>query len=304
VLDVVSVGNFSIDSILLPNRSTPFVVLGGSTGYVSLAARRLGSNVSVISKVGRDFPEAYNWWLEQEGVDLSNVIKDEGAETTRFELEYDSDLSNRVLRLRSKAPAIMIEDLPASLRAKAIHIAPIADEITYEVAEEMRSRTDILSLELQGLIRDFSVRGEVSLKSLSDQRILDIIDVFKSSNKELKAATGISDADSAIKTVHDHGVKIVIVTLGAQGVAVSVEDTIHRVPAYKPVKVVDPTGAGDAFIGGFLAEYVYGEDCSWCSYVGSAIASIIVEGPGPTSLGDKDEIYSRANTYYGKEIKE
>jgi sugar/nucleoside kinase (ribokinase family) len=304
VLDVVSVGNFSIDSILLPNRSTPFVVLGGSTGYVSLAARRLGSNVSVISKVGRDFPEAYNWWLEQEGVDLSNVIKDEDAETTRFELEYDSDLSNRVLRLRSRAPTILVEDLPASLRAKAIHIAPIADEITYEVAEEMRSHTDILSLELQGLIRDFGVRGEVSLKSLADQRILDIIDVFKSSNRELKAATGISDVDSAIKTVHDHGVKIVIVTLGARGVAVSVEDTIHRVPAYKPVKVVDPTGAGDAFIGGFLAEYVYGEDCSWCSYVGSAIASIIVEGPGPTSLGDKNEIYSRANTYYGKEIKE
>ena len=235
MLDVISVGNFSIDSILLPNRSTPFVVLGGSTGYVSLAARRLGSNVSVISKVGRDFPEAYKWWLEQEGVDLSNVIKDEGAETTRFELKYNSDLSNRVLRLRSRAPAIMVEDLPVSLRARAIHIAPIVDEITYEVAEEMRSHTDILSLELQGLVRDFGVHGGVSLKSLADQRILDIIDVFKSSIKELKAATGISDVDSAIKTVHDHGVKIVIVTLGADGVAVSVEDTIHRVPAYKPV---------------------------------------------------------------------
>lgn len=303
MLDVVSVGNFSIDSIMLPNRSTPFVVLGGSASYVSLAARRLGSNVSVISKVGRDFPEAYEWWLHQEGVDLSNVIKDKSAETTRFELEYDCDFSSRTLRLRNRAPAIMLEDLPVSLKARAIHIAPIHSEVAYEVAEEMRSCTDILSLELQGLVRDFGDRGEVSLRSLADHRILDIIDVFKSSIEELQAATGISDVDSAISTIHDHGAKIVIVTLGADGVAVSVEDTIHRVPAYRSVKVVDPTGAGDAFIGGFLAEYVYGEDCSWCSYVGSAIASMIIEGPGPTSLGDKDEIYSRANTYYEKEIK-
>jgi sugar/nucleoside kinase (ribokinase family) len=84
---------------------------------------------------------------------------------------------------------------------------------------------------------------------------------------------------------------------------VSVEDTIHKVPAYKPEKIIDPTGAGDAFIGSFLAEYINGEDCSWCSYMGSAAASLVVEGVGPTFFGDKEEIYRRARLLYGKEIK-
>jgi sugar/nucleoside kinase (ribokinase family) len=107
-----------------------------------------------------------------------------------------------------------------------------------------------------------------------------------------------------VKAIHNHGVRIVIITLGSNGAAVSVEDTIHNVPAYKPERLVDPTGAGDAFVGGFLAEYVRGEDCSWCSCVGAAVASLVVEGIGPTFFGDKEEIIRRARVLYEKEIKE
>lgn len=303
MLDIISVGHFSIDSILLPSRQTPFVVLGGSAAYVCFAGRRLDAKVSAISKVGGDFPEAYIWWLSQEGVNLSGLVKVENAQTTRFELEYSSDLSDRVLQLKSRAPPITVEDLPNSLKAKAIHISPIAAEITYEVAEELRSCADVLSLDPQGLVRNFGENGDVTLGPLTDKRILGLIDVFKSSLKEIEAVTGLSELSSAIKAVHDHGVKIVIVTLGANGAAVSVEDTVHNVPAYKPEKLVDPTGAGDAFIGSFLAEYVRGEDCAWCSHVGSAAASLVVEGIGPTFFGDKEEIYRRARVLYEKEIK-
>jgi sugar/nucleoside kinase (ribokinase family) len=52
--DVTVVGQFSVDSILLPSRSGPFVVLGGPVTYVSFATRHLGGTVSVISKVGGD----------------------------------------------------------------------------------------------------------------------------------------------------------------------------------------------------------------------------------------------------------
>jgi sugar/nucleoside kinase (ribokinase family) len=303
VLDIVPVGHFSIDSILLPNRQTPFVVLGGSAAYVSLASRRLDAKVSVISKIGGDFPEAYLWWLSQEGVDLSGVVKAENAQTTRFELEYNNDLSGRVLRLKSKAPAITVEDIPHSTKAKAIHIAPITGEITYDSAEKLRGCADILSLDPQGLVRNFSENGSVVLGPLTDKSILGLVDIFKSSLKEVEAVTGLPDLESAIKVVHDHGVKIVIVTLGANGAVVSVENAIHNVPAYKPEKLVDPTGAGDAFIGAFLAEYVHCEDCAWCSYVGSAAASLVVEAIGPTFFGDKDEIYRRARVLYEKEIK-
>jgi sugar/nucleoside kinase (ribokinase family) len=119
--------------------------------------------------------------------------------------------------------------------------------------------------------------------------------------KEAEAVTATSDLDSAIKALHALGVKIVIVTLGKDGAAVSVENKLHRVPAYVVNKVVDPTGAGDAFIGGFLAEYVRGEDCSWSSYVGSAVASFVVEGIGPMNFGSREEIFDRARGLYEKE---
>lgn len=297
-------GHLSIDHIYLPERPTPFVVLGGSATYVSFAARRLDARVAILSKVGYDFPASYLWWLRQEGIDTSGVVKLESSETTRFELKYDTDLSDRSLQLKRKAIPITIENVPDSLKARAIHIAPIADEITYDVAERLRNCTQILSLDPQGLIRNFDEEGNVTLRMMPDKRILGLVDIYKSSLSEIQALTGVLDIGSAIDIIHELGPQIVIVTLGAKGVTVFVEDKIHTVPACTPKKFVDPTGAGDAFIGGFLTEYIFGRDCSWCTCVGSAVASLVVEGPGPTSFGEKEEIYRRANLLYEKEIKE
>jgi len=301
--DIVSVGHLCIDSISLPNRLLPYIILGGSAAYVSLAAKRLGANVSIISKVGGDFPEAYLWWLNQEGVNLAEVAKLKQEKTTRFELKYNSDLSNRVLRLTSKAPPITVEDLRKTIKAKVVHLAPISNEISYEVAEKLAKSAEVLSLDPQGLVRVFDENGFVANEPLKDRRILELIDVYKSSQDEIEAATSVANLKEAIKAVHDFGVETVIVTLGARGAVLSVEGTAYEIPAYTPNKIVDPTGAGDAFIGGFLAEYVRGREILWCGCVGSAAASTVVEGVGPTFLGDRDEIYRRANLLYEKGIK-
>jgi len=304
VFDIVSVGHFSIDSIFLPDRQMPFVVLGGSAAYVSLAARRLESRVAAISKVGGDFPEAYRWWLDQEGVNLSGLKKVETASTTRFELKYSTDLSERTLHLKSKAPSIDADDLPNPLKAFAIHVAPIAGEVTYEIVEKLKSHADVLSLDPQGLVRRFDEGGNISLGSLADSRMLDLINVYKSSQSEIQAVSGQTDLVSAVESVHNHGVKIVIVTLGSKGALLSVEGTRYDVPACVPAKLVDPTGAGDAFISGFLSEYVNGENILRCACVGAAMASFVVEGIGPTFFGDKTQVYQRARELYEKGIKQ
>jgi sugar/nucleoside kinase (ribokinase family) len=302
VFDIVSVGHFSIDSILLPDRRTPFVVLGGSVAYVSLAARRLDATVSLVSKVGGDFPDAYLWWLGQEGVNLSGVVKADDVQTTRFELKYSDKYSTRKLRLKSRAPSITVDDLP-TVKAEIIHIAPIAGEITYEVAEKLRSCAEWLSLDPQGLVRNFDERGNVTGSSLTDKRILELINIYKSSSDEVKAATGLSNLKSAMKAIHDRGVEMVIVTLGMKGAVLSFEESVYTIPAYKSDKLVDPTGAGDVFIGSFLTEYIRGESLLWCACVGSAAASLVVEALGPTHLGNRTEIYRRTRVLYEKEIK-
>jgi len=254
--------------------------------------------------VGGDFPEAYRWWLDQEGVNLSGLKKVETASTTRFELKYSTDLSERTLHLKSKAPSIDADDLPNPLKAFAIHVAPIAGEVTYEIVEKLKSHADVLSLDPQGLVRRFDEGGNISLGSLADSRMLDLINVYKSSQSEIQAVTGQTDLVSAVESVHNHGVKIVIVTLGSKGALLSVEGTRYDVPACVPAKLVDPTGAGDAFISGFLSEYVNGENILRCACVGAAMASFVVEGIGPTFFGDKTQVYQRARELYEKGIKQ
>lgn len=304
MFDIVTIGHLCIDSILLPDRHVPASVLGGSAAYVSLAASRLEARVGVVSKVGGDFPQAYRWWFEQEHIDMSAVTRLEGAETTRFELRYNHDLSDRVLFLRSRAPPITVDDVPTSLKTSAIHLAPIAGEVDYDVAEAVRRNSEVVSLDPQGLVREFAPDGKVKSCSLADKRLLGVVDIYKSSSEEIKLVTDLDDVNEAIRGVHDCGVKIVIVTLGSDGVLVSSENGSFKVPACMPVEVVDPTGAGDAFMGGFLEEYVNGSNILRCACVGSAAASFVVGGVGPTALAEKVQVYERAHVLYEKEIKE
>lgn len=301
--EISVIGHFSVDSVILPSRPHAFMMLGGSAAYVSLVARRLGAKSSVISKVGRDFPEAYLWWLKEEGIDLSGVIKQETEQTTRFELEYSEDLTERKLCLKERASAITIDDLPKLTRMKALHIAPIDGEIDYELVEHLKKHADVLSFDPQGLLRAFDETGYVHCCVPTDRRLLSLVNVYKSSLDEITALTGESEIKPAVKAIHDFGVDTVIVTMGPKGAVLSVAQTMYNIPACPSSTVVDPTGAGDVFIGAFLTEYTRAKESLWCACVGSAAASVVVEGLGPTSIGQKEEIYSRAECVYEKGIK-
>jgi len=298
--DVAVVGHFSIDSILLPNRSNSTVALGGAVTYVSLVARRLGATASVISRVGGDFPHVYIEWLKQEGIDLSGVVRIDAEQTTRFELQYCDSFSERVLRLKSRASSLSPIDVPVSFSAKVIHLAPIAGEVSFELAELLRSRAEILSLDAQGILRSVDSAGNISLSSTADRRILESANILKCSLNEIQILTGKFDLQSSIKAIHNLGITTVIVTMDARGAVLSVEGAFYEVPPFNSRTVVDPTGAGDVFVGGFLTELVRGRDPFWCACVGSGAASIVVEGIGPSCLGEKEEIYRRAQAIFGK----
>ena len=302
-IDIAVVGHFSIDAITLPSRTKPFMILGGAATYTSFAAKRLDASTSVISRVGGNFPQAYLWWLEQEGIDLSAVTKHASEHTTSFELTYSKDLSERTLKLKSKGPTLGPEDVPKDFHAKVVHIAPIDDEIPYELVERLKGCADILSLDPQGLLRSFDEAGNVTDNPCVDYRIFSLINICKCSEHEIFALTGESELKPAIKAIHDVGVETVIVTLGAKGSVLSVEGTQYHVDPCPSQVLVDPTGAGDVFIGSFLTEFLRGKESLWCACVGSAAASCVVEGLGPTYFGNKETIYQRAQSIFDKGLK-
>ena len=92
--------------------------------------------------------------------------------------------------------------------------------------------------------------------------------------------------------------------MGSKGAVLSVAGTLYNIPACTGNTVIDPTGAGDVFIGAFLTEYNRAKESLWCACVGSAAASVVVESLGATSVGEKAEIYRRAEAIYEKGIKQ
>ena len=231
-----------------------------------------------------------------EGVHTSNIIKVNNEQTTSFELTYSSDLSTRTLRLQQQSSPITVADLPKSLHSKAFHIAPIAGEISYDVVKRLKNYGACISIDPQGMTRRFDTNGNVTCSVQIDKHVLNLIDIYRSSLEEAVTLTGQSDLNSIIKTLHELGPKIVIITIGEKGSVLSTSGSIFKVPIYTSANVVDPTGAGDAFIGALLTEYVAGKNLLWCACVGSAAASIVVENIGSTSFGEKTEIYRRASS--------
>ncbi len=297
MFDVTTVGHFSIDYINLPERHVVRPTLGGPPTYVSLAAAKLGAKVSVISKVGEDFPPSYVAWLKNQGIDLSGLQKVKDASTTSYALNYKKD-GERQLILRKRAPVIKAEDIPNYLKSKAVHIAPIANEILPEVIKKVQGQAGIVSLDPQGFLRRFKEDGSMFLGQMKDLEVLRWINMFKASREEIRKVTGESNLGQAVKKVHKHGVETVIVTKGAEGSLLYVKGTLYQVPAAKPRIIVDTTGSGDVFIGGLLAEYIKGKDLLWCASVGSASASFVVEKLGPRGFGSAKELYERATVVY------
>ena len=301
MFDLVTVGHFTIDQIFSPKIATSKPTLGGSPTYVSLAARKLGAKVSVISKVGENFPSEYVEWLKANGVDLSGLKHIRDASTTRFLLKYEKQ--KRQLQLKSQAPLIYPKDVSNSLQAKAIHVAPIANELSQDVIDKLRGLTTVLSLDPQGFVRKFDEQGNVRLGEWKNPQVLRQIDIYKSSLDEIKAVTGLSDFRRAVQKIREYGAKIIMVTKSIKGATLFFDEEIYEIPACKSKVVQDVTGAGDGFIGAFLAEYVQGKDPVWCACVGSAAASFIVEGLGPAVFGEKEETYKRAIRIYEKGLK-
>ena len=162
MFDLVVVGHFAIDSISSPKISVPRPTLGGTPTYVSLTASKLNAKVSVISKVGEDFPKKYMEWLNANDIDLSGLKHIKNALTTKFALRYENE--ERQLQLISRAPPITPGDISKSSEARAIHVTPIANELSVSVVNKLRALTGTLSLDPQGFVRSFGESGKAFRK--------------------------------------------------------------------------------------------------------------------------------------------
>lgn len=241
-----------VGSVALDTVETPFGraegVVGGSASFFAAAAS-LYAPVQVVAVVGDDFPLAELDFLRDRGVDLSG-LQVESGESFRWGGAYGADFSERETLFTTLGVfADFSPVIPASFRgARVVSLGNIHPVLQGEVLDQVE-RPELVVCDTMNY---WIERERAALMSL-----LARVDVLMVNDTEIHQLSGIADPARAARWVRERGPRRVIVKEGARGARLFDGDTTFRCPAYPVPRVVDPTGAGDAFAGGF-AGYLAG----------------------------------------------
>ena len=246
-MSVLVVGSVALDTVETPYGRAE-EVLGGSASFFSAAAS-LYRPVQVVAVVGVDFPLAELDFLRARGADLSGLQVVSG-ESFRWGGAYNADFSERETLFTTLGVfADFSPAIPASFReARIVSLGNIHPVLQGEVLDQVSGPELVVCDTMNYWI-------EREREALI--RLLGRVDLLMVNDTEIRELSGISDPARAASWVREHGPRWLVVKEGAEGALLIDEDSVFRCPAYPVRQVVDPTGAGDAFAGGF-AGYLAG----------------------------------------------
>jgi len=275
-MPITVVGSIAYDAV-----KTPFGererMLGGAAVHFALAASFF-EQVRVVGPVGDDFGEAELEVLRGRGVDVSDVERIPGGETFFWRGEYGWDLNSRET-LDTKlgvfegfAPKLSSE----SRSSDVLFLANIQPDLQREVRAQLPDAR-FVALDSMNLWIDIARDSLVAAIKSVDCVILN--------DAELRQLTGKANLFSAAREVLSWGPRVIVAKQGEYGAALVTAESFFSLPAFPLENVVDPTGAGDTFAGGFvgyIAQQLRSEELSdellrAAMAHGTALASFNVE---------------------------
>jgi sugar/nucleoside kinase (ribokinase family) len=269
------VGSIALDSVVTPFGETADA-LGGAAVFFSMAGAVLHP-VQMVGVVGSDFPEPHLTALASRGVDLAGVERQAG-ESFRWKARYSYDLASReTLETRLGVFAEFRPRIPDAFRAaRYVFLANIDPELQLSVLDQVKKPALVACDTMNYWIHS---KRDVLLELL---RHIDILMVNDSEARELSGDWNIYRAAHWILS---RGPKMAVIKQGEHGALLVDQDTTFKSPAYPLQEVFDPTGAGDAFAGGFMAYVARTGDRSFdnlrrAMVYGSAMGSFAVEAFG------------------------
>ena len=234
---------------------------GGAPANLAVAASRLGAKTAFIGKVGADgFGRYLSDVLTQNGVDASGVAVDRQHPTTMAVVSVDASGERDFSFYRGANADVMLskEDIPdAALEgAKVVHFGSVS-----LTADPSRSATldAVRRAKAMGKTITYDPNYRANLWPDQDTAVaqmkapLDLVDILKVSDEELPLLTGTTDCEAGTAQLAAHGIGLIFVTLGPDGVFYRMGDKTGHV-AGVPCKVGDTNGAGDTFFGAALSK--------------------------------------------------
>ncbi|EEB73617.1 carbohydrate kinase family protein [Thermococcus sp. AM4] len=273
-VELVVLGHVSIDTIVFPD-GRKIEMPGGAAAAVATSAALAGANVGLVTKVGEDFPRE---WLQKlaEYVDIRGVQILPGK-TIHIWVIYKPDGSVESPVEMGVAERMGETPIPDDyLKAKIFHIAPIPPEEQLKAIERLEGKR--VSLDFNPTYYEDYRRKPGLVRELVSRSYA----IFPN-EREAKLITGFDDVEKAAEELYSWGTDLVVITRGERGVLIYDGD-FHEFPALPVEGEIDPTGAGDAFAGGFLAGLVKGKALGECARLGLERAREVLKKRGSWSV--------------------
>jgi sugar/nucleoside kinase (ribokinase family) len=271
-MGIVAIGTVAIDNVITPfgkNLNAP----GGSATYFSLSASYF-TRVSLVAVVGEDFPKKYIQLLESKKIDTKGLEIRKGK-TFRWKGRYDWDMDHpqtiatHLNLLKGFDPVIP----QAYKKQNILFLANIDPDLQLKVLRQSRAK----------IIAADTMNFWILHKKKSLMEVLKKIDILIINEYEARQLTEETSLLKAAKRIMKWNVKKVVIKKGENGVLFVSKAGFFNCPAYLMEDILDPTGAGDTFAGGFLG-YVSSKgslkdvDIRKALVYGTIMASFAVEG--------------------------
>ena len=263
MFDALGLGECLIDFIPGMEPFTYHANPGGAVANVMAMMARLGSKTAFIGKIGDDdFGHLLAERLQTFGVDTTSLVWSKKYPTTLAIVQMRLDGDREYLFYRKRSADVMLKsdqvDDDKILNTRLFHFGSLS------LSDEPSRSATLMSLEFakeRGCLVSFDPNYRSFLWDSPESAISEIlavmpqVDIVKLSLNELRLITGENEADVAARTLLSLGPKLILVTMGPAGSTYYTTE-LQGLVATPEVEVVDTVGAGDAFFGAFLAQFL------------------------------------------------
>lgn len=288
--EIVCVGQIVADVVVHPVAGLPptgsaalvkgiELKTGGCGCNTAVLLRKLGQPAALLGKLGRDaFGDFLAGRLQTAGLDLGGIVRDASTLTSSVIVLIGTSGERSFLYCPGANEQLTLDDIAwqAIERSRMVHVGGIMKLDSLDIAELLR-RAKALG-KTTSLDTDWDPTGRWFD---TIEPFLPYTDLFLPSLDEARLIAGLEAPSEIARFFLDRGPKVVALKLGEQGCYIRTADRECRLPAYG-VDVVDTTGAGDAFVAGFLAGWRMGWPLEKCGLLGNACGGLCVTRIGTT----------------------
>jgi len=295
MIEIATIGWLTIDDIVLLDGTCKFGSRGGGALYSAVGAHLWTPNVGIHSVAGRPYYEETLNQIRTRGIDATSIGRSKGNGLELWML-YESEVHKQQVPKLSSSNALDLDAERGQLsgplaEARGFHIAPQGPESSVANARHLAS------LPHRPLVTmDILADRLINASAYRDLHFLEHLTAFLPSEAEIARIWHPSSIESWLQENAARYRCNLVAKLGERGslVCEASKATLTHVPAF-PAAVVDTTGAGDSFCGGFIAGLVAGKDPVTAAAMGTVSASYVVEAHGAleTRIPTRDELMAR-----------